>query len=254
MSIIFHATDKNPSHPPFHSLHPPISSIGNGILVTTLEIGKYYYYTVLEEGTKTDGIEFDFSKLSFSCAGEYQGEKRMPDFDIIFHSFKNYADTDNNIYITPINTGFYETNPEMELNCLPPAKEISVTFNPVENGYYAVTDVTKVVNQGKYNEFRTIEPSTYVGKHTGCWSEGWGKQMKEQVHFQDRGKEVIIIPTPMTAYYRVNPPQFPLDVSCTKIKNSSPKLQNTEYWIDLVPFNLSCCIFKKPMQPKSCDK
>jgi hypothetical protein len=243
-----------------------LPSIGNGVLVSygNLKVGNYYYYTILSEDTKIDGIEHDFSTLSFSYAGEYQGKKRISELDALWPAFKNYGVSSNLYCITPHHSGFYETNPEMEINRLPLAKEVIVTQNPVENGYYAVTDITSVIiNQGEFGESLVFQSGCfeknipyYVGQHTGCIVEGW-KTPIEQVFFNDdrrsesRGKfrKTIVAPTPTTAFYRVNPPESFSKIG--KIKTSSERFPDTEYNINIDNSNLSAWVSSTEIRPSS---
>jgi len=156
-------------------------------ITVLLEKDKYYYYTA----------EPTHIHKKFAYAGKYVRDVQVE--GLLWAAFQNYGESDEEVLIERARTGFIKVFPDREYVQLPSAKKLRVVCNAQENRHYYVTDFTEMIDKDNYN---TILPLTkYVGKHTGCRMEGWGKDMREWSHFIKDGMEIIIEHTPTTAFY-----------------------------------------------------
>jgi hypothetical protein len=188
------------------------------------EEGKYYYYTNWSQKTGNAPNERYFTNNHMSHAGKYLRENENENASV-FLNFKREE-------VTVIHTewlAFYEVTPETDLTKLTMAKKKEVLLSAQENREYYVTDYTEIVDLGKINQccYSTKEMINYVGKHTGMWSEGWGKNMKQRSYFIKEGRQVIVEHTPTTAFFRYVPdPYNETCLACKMIGHLAHKCTN----------------------------
>jgi hypothetical protein len=170
-------------------------------VVSVPQEGKYYYYTTWARKIGDSPNERYFTSNRMSHAGKY-----LRDYDnsSVFLNF-------NHEEVSVVHTdriAFYEVTPETDISRLIMANKEEVLLNAQENRYYYVTDYTEIVDRGtdRVRYYSNKQMTNYVGKHTGMWSEGWGKNMKQRSYFIKEGKEVIVEHTPTTAFFRYVPP------------------------------------------------
>lgn len=180
-------------------MYSPLSTMKE--VVRNPQEGKYYYYTTWARKVGDAPNVRYFTSNRMSHAGKYLRDEQDAS---VFLNFKREE-------VSVIHTdrlAFYEVTLEPDLAMLIMAKKEEVILHAQENRDYYVTDYTEIVDRGTDREryYSNKQMTNYVGKHTGMWSEGFGKNMKERSYFINDGKEVIIEHTPTTAFFHYVPP------------------------------------------------
>ena len=183
--------------------------------------GKYYYYTNWSRKTGDAPNERYFTNNMMSHAGKCLREKENKNAWV----FLNFKREEVTVFHTD-RLAFYEVTPETDLSKLTMAKKEEVLLSAQENREYYVTDYTEIVDLGKINQrcYSNKQMINYVGKHTGMWSDGWGKNMKQRSYFINEGKQVIVEHTPTTAFFRYVPdPYKEICLACKMIGHLAHK-------------------------------